>query len=373
MTNAATFPQGLRLLLVTSQGCDSEAALRHPDLGYAVTSVHSLQAGQACFAGGAATYDCVLLDQLLLAAGGKAQGEALFRAAAVGQAPVVLVGESPSHEEVMEGVRLGAADYLERPLPFLKLKTLWQHKIRRMMVHANGGALPRPPSCPQLPGSSDGAAAAASGSAGRPVPRSTSVPGLSCPATPSLHPAAAAAPQTSNSLASGSSQGPSRAPAAAGGAAERSDATSGAPRPPPPPLACLRLGATAWEAPASEVDWPPLPGDAAWGTPVGCGIPPPLPGAACAAPATPPAQRLAITWCPPGSLPWPASTYDLLLPEDFSLAGAPPTPATPTGACRGPLGLRLTVTPDLLSGINAALRAGPTPSPAPSPALYPTA
>lgn len=99
----------------------------------------------------------------------------------------------------------------------------------------------------------------------------------------------------------------------------------------------------------------------------------------------------AIKWCPRGALPLPASSHELLLPEDFSLASladgtlslgaglpwctgsllgfspsaadccsaalpCPPSlPVCSAGEGPGPLGLRLTVTQELLSGINAAL------------------
>jgi hypothetical protein len=32
----------------------------------------------------------------------------------------------------MQGIQLGAAEFLERPLSFQKLRTLWQHKIRKV-------------------------------------------------------------------------------------------------------------------------------------------------------------------------------------------------------------------------------------------------
>lgn len=216
------------------------------------------------------------------------------------------------------------------------------------MERGNGGALPRRPSCPQLPSQSGGSP----GEAAKQVvlSRSTSLAGLSCPATPVLRSPGAAAPQTSSSLASADSgcQQPAGGamPAAVG---DCSDATSGMPRlaaepavpartvdaPPRPagpaaPLACMQLGAPGEALPAAVVHWPMLPAGTTWGTPVGCGVPPPpLPGAAGgsgAAPARAPAQpafpRPSIKWCPPGSLPVPATTYDLLLPEDFSLARA---------------------------------------------------
>lgn len=280
---------------------------------------------------------------------------------------------------MLEGVRLGAVDFLERPLSFAKLRTLWTHKIRTMMATANGGVLPRVPSCPQLATADSGAdsAGCAAAAARASLMRSGSVPGLSCPATPSICAPSVAMPQPSSSLGSGDS-------GLGGAASGPSDVTSGAqhskaatpasgslvaaPMPlhlPAAPLACLQLGAVG-DALPSLVHWPCLAPGTTWGTPVGCGVPPPQlpgsPGAAAeqAASAAAPPPELSIKWCRPGALPAPASTYELLLPEDFSLHAGQPgaSEACGAGACtRGPLGLRLTLSPDLLADINSCLAA----------------
>ncbi|PSC69837.1 DNA helicase II ATP-dependent DNA helicase [Micractinium conductrix] len=359
------FPKGLQVLVVDDAGEQGLAglALRAPELKYCVTSVSSLAEAAACFAGGAAAYDCVVAEWGLLAAAPPSEAAAFFHGAASLHAPVVLMGAAPSPDELMQGLRWGACDFLERPLSMLKLKTLWQHKIRKMMQRGNGGVLPRRPSGPQLPAPS-GSEGAVSGGAAKSVPRSGSMPGFSCPATPSLH-TGILAPQSSASL--GSSDSACRATACdgqAGGATDRSDATSGMPRAAAAaghaaPLACVRLGASGEALPA-VVHWPALPQGTTWGTPLGCGVPPPpLPGAAPAAPQQPPAFPLpSIRLCPPGSLPLPATTYDVLLPKDFSIARvAQEARDSGSGTSPGPLGLRLTVTPELLAGINASLAA----------------
>ncbi|KAL4427905.1 hypothetical protein ABPG75_001994 [Micractinium tetrahymenae] len=407
------FPRGLQVLLVDEAGaCGASAlALQSPELDYCVSTVTSVAAAQQCFAGGAVAYDAVVCEYALLS---PATAPAFFRSAAALHAPVVLMGEAPSPEAVLQGVRWGAADFLEKPLSMLKLRNLWTHKIRKMMERGNGGVLPRRPSCPQLP-----SAGAPSPSPSEPakqvvMPRTSSLPGLSCPATPLLRTSPAAAPQASSSLASGDSAcqqpgGGAVLPAAAG---DCSDATTGQPRRaaaepgaaapgagallqpagPAAPLACMRLGAPGEALPAAVVLWPALPVGITWGTPVGCGVPPPpLPGTAgpaAAAPAAPPAQptfpQPSIKWCPPGSLPVPATTYDLLLPDNFSLARAAAEACDNAGSAgtRGPLGLRLTVTPDLLADFNATLHGqhaplrpplmpasapGPTTAPTPAP------
>lgn len=140
---------------------------------------------------------------------------------------------------------------------------------------------------------------------------------------------------------------------------------------PPAPLACLRAGKPAGLLLHSVAHWPQLPAGFAWGTPTNCGVPPPPLGAATTgspssqhppqAPAQPAPQEMAVRWCPPGALPVPASTYHLLLPEDFSLARPAATrtnggASAAAGGCGGPLGLRLTITPDLLASVNAAVQ-----------------
>ncbi|KAL4442106.1 hypothetical protein ABPG77_011367 [Micractinium sp. CCAP 211/92] len=370
---------GLQVLVVDEAGdCGAAAqALQSPELAFSVSTVTSTAAAQQCFAGGAAAYDVVVCEYALLS---PASAPAFFRAAAAVHTPVVLMGEAPSQQAVLQGVRWGAADFLEKPLSMLKLRTIWQHKIRKMMERGNGGVLPRRPSCPQLPSHSAGSLGEACKQAV--MSRSASLAGLSCPTTPLLR--TPAAPQTSSSLVSADSM-----PAAAG---DSSDATSGLPQlaasapafsaatGPAAPLACLRLGAPGEALPAAVVHWPALPAGTTWGTPMGCGVPPPpLPGApggadiaAGSAPAPPAFPQPSIKWCPPGSLPMPSTTYDLLLPEDFSLA------RTATEAChnacaggggRGPLGLRLTITPDLLTNLNATLHGQPSPG---RPPLMPT-
>lgn len=214
-------------------------------------------------------------------------------------------------------------------------------QIRAMMRVANGGVLPRAPSCPQLVTATSGCDSL--GAVDACLTRSAVLPGVSCPATPSVQALSVAAPQPSSSQASGQASGDSAGAgphprAAAGGAAtapaDRSDATSsgadaltrasslpsGAVLPVPPtlqpvpgftaaPLACMRLGATADLLP-SPLHWPTLPTGMAWGTPVGCGVPPPLPGCE-EQPAAAPAADLAIRWCAPGALPMPAATYEV--------------------------------------------------------------
>ncbi|KIY91602.1 hypothetical protein MNEG_16363, partial [Monoraphidium neglectum] len=95
-------------------------------------------AGCAAAAAPAAPYDVILAD-LPAAGGDPAQ---LAAAAAAAGVPLVLMGAGCAPGDVVRGVRLGAADFLERPLSGLKLRNLWQHTVRRALNarHGGGGA-----------------------------------------------------------------------------------------------------------------------------------------------------------------------------------------------------------------------------------------
>lgn len=386
MSFTQRFPKGLKVLLVQHIGGGEAPALQAE---YEVTEVNSVAEAYSSLSGGGA-YDVAVIEYSLLPPVEPAEVAALFRAAAQqSRMPIVLMGASPSHADVLKGIQLGAAEFLERPLAHHKVRTLWQHKIRAMMLSANGGKLPCPPSCPSLPrthsGSSPEAAAATTGL--EPLAGDSSVPmqrcmsavtPACCPTTPLLHPAILTSfQQTSSSLNSGDSatqREPGHTPASTPEGAEMSDATSGVQRlslqlpPAAPAVAPLpQHSASGAQSAPHPAAWPCLPLGSAWGLPVAYGIPLTPPNAAPAPPPTPPTpantctapsgapSRLAIKWCRPGTLPVPASTCDLLLPEDFNLCSTLGSQSGSGGCPRGPLGLRLTVTPDLLSGINSAL------------------
>ncbi len=46
--------------------------------------------------------------------------------------PVVLMAEGASTADVMRSVKLGAVDFLDKPLSLLKLKNIWQHSVRKV-------------------------------------------------------------------------------------------------------------------------------------------------------------------------------------------------------------------------------------------------
>ena len=51
------------------------------------------------------------------------------------QLPLVLLSDKPgSSEDVWQGLNLGAAEVLERPLSLLKLRNIWQHVVRKVRI-----------------------------------------------------------------------------------------------------------------------------------------------------------------------------------------------------------------------------------------------
>jgi len=79
---------------------------------------------------GLSSFDIVLAEARIVAADdvtGKAFVDAFE------DVPVVLMAESGETEDVMRSVKLGAVDFLDKPLSMLKLKNIWQHCVRIMM------------------------------------------------------------------------------------------------------------------------------------------------------------------------------------------------------------------------------------------------
>lgn len=55
--------------------------------------------------------------------------------------PVVLMAAGAGTPDVLRAVRLGAVDFLDKPLSLLKLKNIWQHSVRKVGARHNA----RPP------------------------------------------------------------------------------------------------------------------------------------------------------------------------------------------------------------------------------------
>eukprot|EP00890_Picochlorum_soloecismus_P002620 jgi/Picsp_1/3359/NSC_06197-R1_type b response regulator len=127
------FPRGLRVLLVDSeeQLAKIEGQLRQPELQYQVTCAMSATDALSCSrVSGLSSFDIVLADARIVA-GDDVTGKAFVDA--FEDVPVVLMAESGETEDVMRSVKLGAVDFLDKPLSMQKLKNIWQHCVRMMM------------------------------------------------------------------------------------------------------------------------------------------------------------------------------------------------------------------------------------------------
>ena len=127
------FPKGLRVLLVDDEEhlpC-IESQLSQPELQYSVTCADSSTAALSYSrVNGLSSYDIVLAESRLVAAD-EITGKAFIDA--FEDVPVVLMAEGSCVDDVMRAVRLGAVDFLDKPLSMLKLKNIWQHCVRKMM------------------------------------------------------------------------------------------------------------------------------------------------------------------------------------------------------------------------------------------------
>lgn len=143
------FPKGLHVLVIDEEDKlpGLEIQLRQPELQYAVTSARNAMealellrfatvgngSGRGQFGAQKAeriTYDIILAESRLVAME-DTTGKAFVDACE--DVPVVLMSEQGSAEDVMRAVRLGAVDFLDKPLSMLKLKNIWQHCVRKMM------------------------------------------------------------------------------------------------------------------------------------------------------------------------------------------------------------------------------------------------
>ncbi len=59
-------------------------------------------------------------------------GDVLGQSRAQG-VPVVLMSSGAAPAAVMQGIELGAVDFLEKPLSKHKLQNIWQHVVRKVL------------------------------------------------------------------------------------------------------------------------------------------------------------------------------------------------------------------------------------------------
>ncbi|KAL4423476.1 hypothetical protein ABPG77_003609 [Micractinium sp. CCAP 211/92] len=395
MAGSQSFPKGLRVLLVAGEDRAAlSAQLQCPELAYAVTAVSSSADALGLCRGGVAAFDVVLAESCMVA-----PDEAVGRSFvdSFEDTPVVLMAEGASTADVMRSVKLGAVDFLDKPLSLLKLKNIWQHSVRKMMMKAAGPRRSAPSSVcvnvsmapvpvaapstlPPSPWATAMAAAKPAAAPSAPGAAPSLVTAVSMgPESPGTPSASADLPETySMSLcSSGADSGaPSmRASIDCGPAGESfveamnsALAAGAAPLPRPTSVTSLPAASAAPAgapapllpaAPSAPAHWPALGQGCVWGTPASGPIPPPLPGAHNAwASLQPPAPVLIKSSAPAPVVPappapLPASSPDALAPPgDFLLADLL---APRVGGAGGPLGLKLRKSPSLLNMINTAL------------------
>lgn len=50
----------------------------------------------------------------------------------IADVPLVLMGENSTQQQMVTGLKLGAVDFLEKPISMLKLRNIWQHTVRKV-------------------------------------------------------------------------------------------------------------------------------------------------------------------------------------------------------------------------------------------------
>ncbi|CAD7697312.1 unnamed protein product [Ostreobium quekettii] len=164
------FPQGLKVLLIVSEErAREEVAEQLNDCAYEVTAFASIEQACGCLANTA--YDTVLAEAGDLR---RRKGDAEQLVRSKGGVPLILMSESEAPCDVLQGIKLGAVDFLKRPLSPLKLRNIWQHAVRRMMGDTSmsenpdgeGGAGSAPPTPSTVPPAADPLVTSGSGSLG---------------------------------------------------------------------------------------------------------------------------------------------------------------------------------------------------------------
>jgi CheY-like chemotaxis protein len=129
---SASFPRGLRVLVVDDEPSRSSVHHQLQPLGYVVTSCNSASEALSYCQTGMSAFDVVLAESSIVASD-EISGR-LF-VSSMDSTPVILMSEGATTDDVMRAVQLGAVDYLDKPLSTLKLKNIWQHSVRKMMLH----------------------------------------------------------------------------------------------------------------------------------------------------------------------------------------------------------------------------------------------
>jgi DNA-binding response OmpR family regulator len=134
------FPVGLRVLLLDSDKMSldaTDAMLR--ECNYVITPTSSFLDATSRIVQDNSAFDVLLVDAKSL--GSRAADSAAFMKL-VKTAPLIIMAEKPTQEDVLLSIKLGAVDFIEKPVCLQKVRTMWQHTVRQML---KGFSLEDPP------------------------------------------------------------------------------------------------------------------------------------------------------------------------------------------------------------------------------------
>ncbi|KXZ49302.1 hypothetical protein GPECTOR_22g896 [Gonium pectorale] len=136
LAHRPNFPRDLHILLLDPDykaRQEAEAQLRENH--YSVTPCSSSVEAAAFLANPENSCDIVLADVRCLQQKSAELSAVVYAAKSI---PLVLMSDSGAPSEVMLGIKLGAVDFLDKPLSPLKLKNIWQHLVRRLLTASAG-------------------------------------------------------------------------------------------------------------------------------------------------------------------------------------------------------------------------------------------
>eukprot|EP00854_Cymbomonas_tetramitiformis_P022058 gene22058-26576_t len=133
LSDRANFPKGLKVLLLDegSQDCKvSEKLLR--DCSYEVKVCETQEAAAKLLnSEELAAYDLALVE--ISCAEASFEGASMCEFIKQHSVPVVVMASNVDTSVVMQSIKLGAADVLQRPLDRYSARKLWQHAIRKLV------------------------------------------------------------------------------------------------------------------------------------------------------------------------------------------------------------------------------------------------
>ncbi|EFJ49799.1 hypothetical protein VOLCADRAFT_89627 [Volvox carteri f. nagariensis] len=148
LSHRPNFPRDLHVLLLEPDfKARQEAETQLRENHYSVTSCGCSMEAAAFLANQENSCDVLLADARCLQQK-SAEHAAVMQAAK--SIPLVLMSECSAPNEVMLGIKLGAVDFLEKPLSPLKLKNIWQHSVQNALQGGSASAGVAGPDAMQL-------------------------------------------------------------------------------------------------------------------------------------------------------------------------------------------------------------------------------